>query len=184
MARSDRQPPKAGPERLTALLPAFGHMWLKLMWERDRLNAARIAKPFDADALIFGALNFAITAQSLEDWVWPTIQAKRGRKNIDLGSFKAEVTAAVPMQPAFRDIANTTKHGTYRDGNWPGGTVELTRWPAFTGTEREFVLFFHGEGGTAKSNLEVFDEVTNQWMDYLISQGLGPGKVHTAKAPE
>lgn len=182
MARSDRQPPKAGPERLTALLPGFGHMWLKLMWERDRLNLARTAKPFDANALIFGALNFAITAQSLEEWVWPVILAKRGRKNISLDTFRVEVTAAVPMQPAFRDIANTAKHGTYRDDNWPEGTVELTHWPAFTGTEREFVLLFHGEGGTAKSNLEVFDEVTNQWMDYLISQGLGPGKVHSTRA--
>jgi hypothetical protein len=184
MARSDRQPPKAGPERLTALLPAFGHMWLKLMWERDRLNAARIAKPFDADALIFGALNFAITAQSLEEWVWPTIQAKRGRKNIDLVGFKAEVAAAVPMQPAFRDIANTAKHGTYRDENWAEGTVELSYFSAFSGTDREFVLFFHGANNTATTNLEVFDQVTNQWMDYLISQGLGPGKVHSAKPPE
>lgn len=179
MPRQDQQKPKAGPERLTALVPAFGHMWLKLMWERDQLNAARTAKPFDANALIFGALNFAITAQSLEEWVWPVILAKRGRKSIDQAEFRAEVAVAVPMQPAFRDIANTTKHGSYRDDNWPEGTVELTHWPAFTGTEREYVLFFHGEGSTASSNLEVFDQVTNQWMDYLISQGLGPGKVHT-----
>lgn len=180
MARQQNEKSAAGPERLTALLPEYGHMWLKLMWERDRLNAARTAKPFDANTLIFGALNFAITAQSLEEWVWPVIQTKRGRKNIDLTAFRAEVAVVVPMQPAFRDIANTTKHGRYRDENWAEGMVQLTHWPAFRGTEREYVLIFHGEGGGSTTNLEVFDQATNQWMDYLISQGLGPGKVHAA----
>lgn len=48
-----------------------------------------------------------------------------------------------------------------------GGTVELIHTPGFTGTAQEYVLIYHGEDGTARTSLEVFDQATLQWRFYL-----------------
>lgn len=143
------------------------HIWMKLQWETNRLKAAREAQPFDLISTIYGALDFAITAQSLEDWTIRALTQRDRRSGLNAGAYRKAIAAAVPMQPAFRDIANTAKHGKYRDKHWLGGTVELVHTPGFTGTAQEYVLIYHGEDGTARTSLEVFDQTTLQWRFYL-----------------
>ncbi|MBB1177676.1 hypothetical protein [Brevundimonas aurantiaca] len=155
------------PDRLLVLSGGAQHIWIKLQWEANRLKAAREATPFDLISTLYGAIDFAITAQSLEDWTIRALTQRDRRNGLNAGAYRKAIAAAVPMQPAFRDIANTAKHGEYRDDNWLGGTVELVHTPGFTGTAREYVLIYHGEGATAQTSLEVFDQATLQWRLYL-----------------
>ncbi|MEH6699935.1 MAG: hypothetical protein V7672_14660 [Brevundimonas sp.] len=143
------------------------HIWIKLQWEANQLQAARTKRPFDVIATLYGAINFAITAQSLEDWTIKALIQRDRRNGLNAGAYKKAIAEAVPMQPAFRDIANTAKHGEHREDNWLGGTVELVHMPGFTGTEREYVLLYHGDGPTLRTSLELFGDATLQWRQYL-----------------
>ena len=58
----------ACPARLTLLAGGAQHVWIGLQWEAVGLQRAREAQPFDLISTIYGAINFAITVQSLEDW--------------------------------------------------------------------------------------------------------------------
>jgi hypothetical protein len=160
------------PRRLTALIGQAQHVWGKLAWEAARLRAAHAAVPFDIDALVYGAMNFAVTAASLEDWLWK-LAARRLAISQTQQSFREAAAAAVPLQPAFRDIANTFKHGAHRDQNWRGGTVELVHFAAFSCTPREYVLFYHSElHGQAQTSLELFDAAAEQWAAFIRTSGL------------
>lgn len=165
-SRSGRTP-GGEPDRLLVLAGGARHFWIKLQWEANRLKTAREAAPFDLISTLYGAINFAITAQSLEDWTIKALTRRDRRNGLNAGSYRKAIAEAVPMQPAFRDIANTAKHGEYRDDNWLGGTVELVHTPGFTGTAKEYVLIYHGDGPTAQTSLEVFDQATRQWRFYL-----------------
>lgn len=160
------------PRKLTALIGQAQHVWGKLVWEASQLRRAHQATPFDVDALVYGAINFAITAASLEDWLWK-LSARRLPISETRDQFKEAVAAAVLLQPAFHDIANTFKHGAHRDENWRGGTVELVHFAGFTGTEREYVLIYHSDThGESRTSLEVFDAAAEQWAAFVRSSGL------------
>lgn len=160
------------PNKLLVIAGGAQHIWIKLRWEANRLDEARRATPFDLVALIYGAMNFAITAQSLEDWVVKALMQRDRRLGQTAKTIREAIAAAVPLQPAFRNIANTAKHGEYRDENWLGGTVELVHTPAFAGTDREYVLIYHAESGNAQTSLDIFDRVCTEWLGFLTSRKL------------
>lgn len=174
MVRSGRQNSSVDPRKLTALVGQAQHVWGKLNWEAAQLRRAHEAEPFDVDALVFGAINFAVTSASLEDWLWK-LAARKLPISKDRASFQEAIAKVVPLQPAFRDIANTFKHGAHREEGWKGGTVELVRFPAFTGDSREFVLIYHSEESPhPQTSLELFSVAASQWADFIRSSGLFP----------
>ena len=163
---------KSFPSRHLAIGDGAQTMWIKLRWEANLINDAHAKRPVDAISLMFCTINFAITARALEDWVSKELQKRDKRSGFNAGKYRKDIEAAVPMQPAFRDIANTAKHGAYREENWIGGTVELVNVPGLANTEREFVLIYHGEGSQAHDSLTMFEKATNDWLGYLRAQKL------------
>ena len=88
-------------------------------------------------------------------------------------SFQDAIAKLVPLQPAFRDIANTFKHGAHREDGWKGGTVELVNFPAFSNTTKEFVLIYHSkESSQSQTSLELFSAAASQWADFIRSSGI------------
>lgn len=164
-------PSEQDPRKLTAIIGQAQHVWGKLIWEATALRNAHAASPFDVNSLVYGAINFAITATSLEDWLWKLAARKIPLAKTQEG-FRSAVAAVVPMQPAFRDISNTFKHGAHRDENWRGGSVELVKFAAFTDTEKEFVLIYSSDHGANQTSLELFDQAAEQWRNFIVSSGL------------
>ena len=162
----------ASPARLTLLAGGAQHVWIKLQWEAAGLRRAREAQPFDLISTIYGAINFAITVQSLEDWTAKARVARDRSKGGGRVAHAKEIEEAVPMQAAFRDIANTAKHAHHREDNWLGGKVEIVQTPAFVGTSREYVLVYHGDNGRTHTSLDLFDQVTKQWLQLLTRWNL------------
>lgn len=160
------------PERMLVIAGGAQHIWIKLRWEANHLRTAHERAPVDVVSLIYGAMNFAITAQALEDWVCKTLVRRDKRTGLNAAAYRRAIAAAVPMQPAFRDIANTAKHGQYRDDNWLGGTVELVHTVGFAGTAKEYVLIYHSNNGATQTSLEIFERATQQWLRYLTGCGL------------
>jgi hypothetical protein len=174
MARSGRQNSSVDPRKLTALVGQAQHVWGKLAWEAAQLRRAHEGAPFDVDALVFGAINFAVTSASLEDWLWK-LAARKLPIAEDRVGFQEAIAKVVPLQPAFRDIANTFKHGAHREEGWKGGTVELVHFPAFSGSSKEFVLMYHSEESAhSQTSLELFSVSASQWADFIRSSGLFP----------
>lgn len=160
------------PRKLTPLVGQAQHVWGKLLWEAAQLRMAHQAQPFDVPALTYGAIKFAVTAASLEDWLWK-LAARQLAISETRSRFGEAVAQAVPLQPAFRDIANTFKHGAHRDQNWRGGTVELVHFPAFSGTPREYILIYHSDlHGQSQTSLDLFDVATEQWAEFIRASGL------------
>ena len=153
--------------KLLPLIDGVPHLWVKLGWEANRLKISCESTPFDVDGLVFGAINFAITSQSLEDWTIKTLVSRNRRSGATEEALRDEIAKAVPMQPAFRDIANTAKHGAYRDSQWLGGAVELVHFVGFTGTPKEYVLIYHGTSSNTHSSDVLFEQTTEQWRSYL-----------------
>lgn len=147
-------------------------MWIKLRWEANLIKDAHAQRPVDAISLMFGAINFAITARALEDWVSKELQQRDRQSGFNSAKYRKDIQAAVPMQPAFRDIANTAKHGAYRAENWIGGTVEMVHMLGLSGTDREFALIYHADDGQAHDSLTMFEKATNDWLRYLNAQNL------------
>ena len=174
MSRNRRQNSPVDPRKLTALVGHAQHVWGKLNWEAAQLRRAHESEPFDVNALVFGAINFAVTSASLEDWLWK-LAARKLPIGKDQASFQEAIAKVVPLQPAFRDIANTFKHGAHREQGWKGGTVELVRFPALTGSPREFILFYYSdESPHSQTSLELFSLAASQWADFIRSSGLFP----------
>ena len=172
MVRGGRQNSSVDPRKLTALVGQAQHVWGKLNWEAAQLRRAHEAKPFAVDALVFGAINFAVTSASLEDWLWKLAARKLPIWNTR-GSFQDAIAKVVPLQPAFRDIANTFKHGAHREDGWKGGTVELVHFPAFANTTKEFVLIYHSdESSQSQTSLELFGAAASQWAEFIRSSGI------------
>ena len=147
-------------------------MWIKMRWEANLIKSAHAARPVDTITLTFAAINFAVTARSLEDWAQKELHRRNKGRGFNAKVYRDEVSKAVPMQPAFRDIANTAKHGDYREENWLGGTVELIRTPGMAGTEREFVLIYHSDTDAAYTSLDMFDQATDDWLRLLNAKNL------------
>ncbi|GLV24526.1 hypothetical protein TomTYG45_09670 [Sphingobium sp. TomTYG45] len=163
---------KSLPSRHLAIGDGAQTMWIKLRWEANLIKDAHGKRPVDAISLMFGAINFAITARALEDWASKELQQRERRNGFNSAKYRKDIQAAVPMQPAFRDIANTAKHGAYREENWLGGTVELVHMPGLADTDREFALIYHAEDGHAHDSLTMFETAANDWLRYLRAQKL------------
>lgn len=169
-------PSKSPPSRHLAIGDGAQTMWIKLSWEANLIKDAHAKRPVDAVSLMFGAINFAITSRALEDWVCKELHHRNRKSGFNSAKFRKDVLVAVPMQPAFRDIANTAKHGQYREENWIGGTVELVHMPGLSGTDREFALIYHSDDGRTHDSLSMFEKSTQDWLRYLNAQKLlNPG---------
>lgn len=162
------------PRKLIPLVGQAQHVWAKLMWEAIQLHRASSAEVIQPEDLIYGAINFAVTAQSLEHWLWKIAARHRFLGMTNQAEFRTTVANAVPMQVAFRDISNTFKHGEHRDDNWRSGKVDLVQFPGLTGTPKACVLIFDSEAGPTTTNLEVFVEAAQQWGKFIGNSPLFP----------
>ncbi|MEG8027108.1 hypothetical protein [Sphingomonas aerolata] len=160
------------PRKLIPLVGQAQHVWGKLMWEALQLHRSSTAENIHPENLTYGAINFAVTAQSLEHWLWKIAARHRFPGMTNQAEFRTTVADAVPMQVAFRDISNTFKHGEHRDDNWRSGKVELVQFPGLTGTSRSCVLIFDSEEGPTTTSLEVFADSAQQWGKFIRNSPL------------
>ncbi len=130
MARRTHSHPWADhPNLLTSIRSPWEH-FRKVDWNFSRYENATFARPCDAEAVVYTALDYAISVVSLRDWTRRSlIQAKRAAGLLfpadfpNAADFNSWVRTRIPWQPAVEAIANTAKHGEYRDEGWSDGTA-------------------------------------------------------------
>ena len=128
MARRSKPHPWADrPDLLTSIRSPWDH-YRKLDWNFSRYEDATFARPCDSEAVVYTALDFAVSVLSLRDWTkrWLIRQSRGQMRSPPLGMDRFEdfddwVRAKIPWQKAVEAIANTTKHGQYRDSGWEQG---------------------------------------------------------------
>ncbi|MET3836066.1 hypothetical protein ABIB58_001407 [Brevundimonas sp. UYEF29] len=105
-------------------------------------------------------IDFAITAQSLENWTAKALVQRDRRNGLNAAAYRKAIAEAVPMQAAFRDIANTAKHGDHRDQYWLGEPSNSSTRPA---SQARLANMFSSTAakGRRRTGLEVFEESTN-----------------------
>lgn len=103
-------------------------MYRKADWNFARYEHAVFARPCDAEAVVYTALDFSVTIVGLRDWTRKMLvrDLRRNGKAFPTGmtilhDFPSFVATRVPWQPAIEAIANTSKHAEYRDGGWERG---------------------------------------------------------------
>ena len=131
------------PELLTAMRSPWEH-FQKADWNFTRYEDAIMARPCDSEAVMYTAIDFAIAVVSLRDWTrrW-LFKDKRKSKDAVPSSptnseFEGWIEARIPWQKAIEAIANTAKHGEYKDSGWTDGTaMPATFVPAFLKSEHD-----------------------------------------------
>jgi hypothetical protein len=104
-------------------------IYAKLNWEANEFELKRTSpeKPIDIDGVVYLLHNACISAVSLVEWL--QIAARRaGRadgRQLDEDRLRAEIELWLPNIRLARAIANTFKHGTYRDEGWGDAEIRL-----------------------------------------------------------
>lgn len=117
------------PNLLTSIRSPWEH-FRKVDWNFSQYETATFARPCDSEAVVYAALDFAVAVVSLRDWtrrrLSQDIRSKRCALPSDLSNlenFNRWAKVRIPWQSAVEAIANTTKHGEYRDDGWALGTA-------------------------------------------------------------
>jgi hypothetical protein len=104
-------------------------IYAKLSWEANEFELKRTdpERPIDVDGMVYLLQNACISAVSVVEWLEIAAQraARASGKRIDEHSLRAEIQSWLPDLPLARAIANTFKHGTYRDEGWGDAEVRL-----------------------------------------------------------
>lgn len=104
-------------------------IYAKLNWEANEFELKRTSpeKPIDVDGVAYLLQNACISAVSLVEWL--QIAARRAAREqgrqLDDDRLRAEIELWLPDIKLARAIANTFKHGTYRDEGWGDAEVRL-----------------------------------------------------------
>ena len=102
-------------------------IWSKLSWEANEFYLRRTdeERPLDIDGVIYLLQNACISVVAVVEWL--ALDAKqsirKGGHRFASEEFDAEVARWLPNFQLARAIANTFKHGEYRDEGW--GTAEM-----------------------------------------------------------
>jgi len=117
------------PELLTSIRSPWDK-FRKADWNFGRYEDAILARPCDAEAVVYTALDFCVAIVALRDWTKKTLtrDVRSGAKSLPTGmtaidDFVRWVERRVPWQSAIEAIANTIKHADYRDKGWEKGTA-------------------------------------------------------------
>ena len=113
-------------------------IWGKLNWEAGQFHAARRAEPpLDIDGIVYLLQNACISAAALVEWhkIAVVRSAREQNRKFNEQAFRKAVEDWLPKLPLARAIANTFKHGTYRDEGW--GDAELRLEVLFTASQHE-----------------------------------------------
>jgi hypothetical protein len=122
-------------------------IWAKLSWEVNEFHLRRTGeRPLDIDGIVYLLQNACISTVAVVEWLrLQTKQSARQSGKFDDEVFDAEVAQWLPDIKLARAIANTFKHGEYRDEGWGTAEVRLdtlfdddqhTRLRAAQGTDR------------------------------------------------
>lgn len=104
-------------------------IYAKLNWEANEFELKRTSpeKPIDIDGVVYLLQNACISAVSLVEWL--QIAARRAAREqgrqLDEDRLRAEIDLWLPDIRLARAIANTFKHGTYRDEGWGDAEIRL-----------------------------------------------------------
>ena len=168
------------------------HLLAKLRWEVSGFKRAEGRKNEFRGHLIaaYHAMNCAITAWHMADWVWMHLDegsqrdlaAVLGLGKADLASFEAKIRADSRAINCCRDIATGSKHMKLnRKGSDPEVDAEVV-W-AFAPADVEMAgvddpigrysshLIVHDSLG-ARPAQEVFHEAFSYWESFLVRRGL------------
>lgn len=111
----------------------------KLAWEAGQFEALRIAEPpIDIDGMVYLLQNACISAVAAVEWLGIALKrTMRGEKRVfDDAAFQRMVLEELPHFQLARAIANTFRHGTYRDEGWGEATFRLDPMLTFSQHER------------------------------------------------
>lgn len=163
------------PELLTSIRSPR-EKFRKADWNFDRYEDAILARPCDAETVVYTALDFCVAIVALRDWTKKTFtrDVRSGAKSLPPGmaainDFGPWVEARVPWQSAIEAIANTIKHADYRDRGWETGTAMVATFVPGSLQARK---------DACKDGLELFgfmhEHADVAWWDIALRQVLSP----------
>ena len=104
-------------------------IYAKLNWEANEFELKRTSpeKPIDIDGVVYLLQNACISAVSLVEWLQIAARrtAREQGRQLDEDRLRAEIESWLPDIRLARAIANTFKHGTYRDEGWGDAEIRL-----------------------------------------------------------
>lgn len=117
------------PDLLTSIRSPWEH-FTKVDWNYSRYEAAIFQRPCDSEAVVYTAIDLSVAIVSLRDWTRMWILREKRNESLKLPfdirrseNFSKWVCERVTWQPAIEAVANTAKHGEYRDRGWEQGVA-------------------------------------------------------------
>ncbi|SCZ73372.1 hypothetical protein SAMN04488118_11711 [Epibacterium ulvae] len=164
----------------TVLIGGVADMWEKMYWDVDHFCDLQRTYPEEKQPLVFSAINACISSKSLEDWTksaW--MKAARSAGETPSGEdFQERLTAAIPIQDLCADIANTSKHASYRDSRHPDGHLNL-KWDDGAEIQPACQMLLRSGDGSQVLLLSDLDKLPRQWWRFLRSLELVDGEQPT-----
>jgi hypothetical protein len=149
--RSARHPWAGQPGRLVIHDDPYDIL-AKLNWEANEFHLKRSdERPIEFDGMVYLLQNACISAVAVVEWLRlaATQSARQANRPFAREMFESAVDAALPDLPLAQAVANTFKHGEYRDTGL--GNVEIRLESLFT--RRQLARL------AAAQNTERFDDV-------------------------
>jgi hypothetical protein len=116
-------------------ISSVADLLLKLDWNLERFQQEVERRPCDSEGVAYAAIDYCVTSVALRDWfldlqvVDPATQLPWSHETL---------RSRVEWLAACENIANTAKHGSYRDDNWSNGIAPLqVRVPDHLVAERD-----------------------------------------------
>ncbi|WP_301749361.1 hypothetical protein [uncultured Erythrobacter sp.] len=129
--RTERHEWADHPELLTSLRTPWDK-FRKADWNFSRYEYEVSKRPCHIEDVSFAALDFCVSLTALRDWTKTALakDCRAGRRTLpsglgNLDDWQQFLGGAIPWLSAIEAIANTTKHGKYRDDGWPKGIAML-----------------------------------------------------------
>jgi hypothetical protein len=120
-------------------------IWGKLDWEASKFAALKASSPpLDIDGIVYLLQNACISAVAAVEWLDQSGKraAREAGREWDGAAFLRAVENTLPELPLARAIANTFKHGTYRDEGW--GDAEIRLDVLFSSSQRAHLKELEG----------------------------------------
>ena len=117
------------PEILTSIKGPW-QKFKKADWNFARYEEAILKRPCDPEEVIYCVIDFCIALHSLNDWASKAVKkASRSpndsKAHFSFSDFEHLLKEEIRWQPAIKAIADTAKHGEYRDTGWPNGVLQV-----------------------------------------------------------
>lgn len=135
----------------------------KIEWELSRLNEI---SPRDQPAYQFQAINCAMTAWHMTDWVFHKLPPDERARYKGEGEFREWARQDFIGLKLCREIADASKHVTLTRKVEPYISTEKIRWPTDTG-EAEF-WYIDGGNGEFYALPEIIEGAITYWQNFLV----------------